>query len=282
MAPLTIATWTLLLLGALSLLATRRGVVGAGLLATGYALALAGRLLDWRAALALLLLIAAARAVAPENGRPGRVAGHLLFVAAAVGLGLHLLPGFHNLRVIGPVRFTPDAVPFTMYLNLDKPLVGFWLLLAWPALRLRRDRWSGLRGLSMGLATAVVCLGLALVLGKVVPAPKWPDSGWIWAINNLLLVCLTEEALFRGYLQEGLSRWLVGRTYGEALAVGVAAALFGLAHFAGGWGYVLVAGVAGVGYGLAYRSGGLQASVMAHFGLNLVHFTLFTYPMLSG
>jgi membrane protease YdiL (CAAX protease family) len=65
---------------------------------------------------------------------------------------------------------------------------------------------------------------------------------------------------------------------GEAIAIGVAAALFGLAHFAGGWGYVLGGGV---GYGVAYRQGGLQASVLAHFGLNLLHFSLFTYPMLS-
>jgi membrane protease YdiL (CAAX protease family) len=280
--PLTIAIRTFILLGAESLLAARSRVVGAGLLAAGYALALAGGLLDWRAAPPLLLLLAAAHLVAPPRARRWRVAGHILFVAVALALGLHLLPGFHNLRVIGPVRFTPDAVPFTMYLNLDKPLVGFWLLLAWPALRLRRDRWSWSRGLSIGLATAVVCLGLALALGKVLPAPKWPDPGWIWAINNLLLVCLTEEALFRGYLQEGVTRWLAGRRYGEAFAIGAAAALFGLAHLAGGWGYVLVAGVAGVGYGLAYRSGGLQASVMAHFGLNLVHFALFTYPMLSG
>jgi membrane protease YdiL (CAAX protease family) len=259
----------------------RRGALGVALLAAGYALALADGLLDWRAALPLLLLLAAGYAVAPQRGRRERIAGHVLFVALALALGFHLLPGFHNSPVIGPARVTPRAVPFTMYLNLDKPLAGFWLLLAWPALRLRRDRWSWLLGLSIGLGAAVVCLGLALVLGKVAFEPKWPDFGWIWALNNLLLVCVTEEALFRGYLQEGLTRWLGGRRYGEALAIGIAAALFGMAHFAGGWGYVLVAGVAGVGYGLAYRHGGLQASVMAHFGLNLLHFSLFTYPMLA-
>ena len=130
----------------------------------------------------------------------------------------------------------------------------------------------------MGAATA---LGLALALGMVAFAPKWPDLGWLWAVNNLLLVCLTEEALFRGYLQEGLSRWLAESRYSEVFAIGVAGVLFGLAHFAGGWGYVLVASLAGVGYGLAYRVGGLQASVVAHFSLNLIHFTLFTYPMLA-
>jgi membrane protease YdiL (CAAX protease family) len=61
----------------------------------------------------------------------------------------------------------------------------------------------------------------------------------------------------------------------------IAAALFGLAHVSGGWQWVVVGSIAGIGYGLAYRHGGLQASVLAHFGLNAMHFFLFTYPMLQ-
>jgi membrane protease YdiL (CAAX protease family) len=278
---LTIAVWTPIFLGALSLLATRRRALSLGLIAAGYLLAFADGLLDWRAGIPLVLLLAAAYAVAPQRPRAWRVAGHVAFVGLAIGLGFHLLPNFDNPQVIGPARFTPDAVPFTMYLNLDKPLAGFWVLLAWPALRLHRGRWSWIRGLVIGLATAVVCLGLALVLGEMAIAPKWPDVGWLWAINNLLLVCLTEEALFRGYLQEGLTRRFADRRGGETFAIAIAAALFGVVHAGGGLGYVLVAALAGVGYGIAYRYGGLQASVMAHFGLNLVHFSLFTYPMLA-
>ena len=279
---LTIALWTVVFLAAALLLAVRSRVLGLGLLGVGYFLAAFNGLLDWRAAVPLVLLVAAAYAVAPERERALRIAGHVVFVSLAVGLGFHLLPGFHNPQVIGPARLTPDAVPFTMYLNLDKPLAGFWLLLAWPALCLRRDGWSWLRGLGIGLVSAMACLGLALALGEVAFAPKWPALGWLWALNNLLLVCLTEEALFRGYLQEELHRRLGDRRHGEVFAISVAAALFGLAHLAGGWGYVLVAGLAGVGYGIAYRYGGLQASVMAHFSLNLMHFTLFTYPMLAS
>ncbi|MEX2375583.1 MAG: type II CAAX endopeptidase family protein [Dehalococcoidia bacterium] len=280
--PITIAIWTLIFLASLSLLWHRQRTLGLSVLGAGYVLALVDGLLDWRAGIPLALLVAAAYAVAPERRRPWRIGGHVVFVVVALGLGFHLLPGFQNLQVIGPVRFTPDAVPFTMYLNLDKPLAGFWLLLVWPALRLHRGRWSWIRGLLIGFATAVVCLGLAITLGEVALAPKWPPLGWLWALNNLLLVCLTEEAVFRGYLQEELSRRLTGRRAGEGFAIGIAAALFGLAHLAGGVGYVIVAGVAGVGYGLAYRHGGLQASAMAHFGLNLVHFSLFTYPMLAS
>lgn len=44
---------------------------------------------------------------------------------------------------------------------------------------------------------------------------------------------------------------------------------------------VYLATLAGIGYGLAYRWGGVAAAVLCHFGLNLVHFTLFSYPMLA-
>ncbi|MGL6500415.1 hypothetical protein ACSZOJ_19370 [Aeromonas dhakensis] len=47
---------------------------------------------------------------------------------------LHLIPGFTNLKVLDQVQAGPASVPFNMYLNLDKPLVFFGLLLAWPAL----------------------------------------------------------------------------------------------------------------------------------------------------
>jgi membrane protease YdiL (CAAX protease family) len=39
--------------------------------------------------------------------------------------------------------------------------------------------------------------------------------------------------------------------------------------------------MAGIGYGIAYRFGGLPAAVITHFGLNLAHFGLFTYPMFN-
>ena len=50
-----------------------------------------------------------------------RLAGHMLFIAVAAALFLHLMPGFHNPLVIPRASLSPDAVPFSMYLNLDKP-----------------------------------------------------------------------------------------------------------------------------------------------------------------
>ncbi|WP_109480922.1 CPBP family intramembrane glutamic endopeptidase [Paraburkholderia sp. C35] len=253
-----------------------------GLLAIAYGGALANGQLGVLAAIPLALLVLAAYAVSPRQKSLMQCIGHVLFISLAVALSMHWMPGFHNPRVIGPVRFSADAAPFTMYLNLDKPLIGFWLLLVLPWIQPSHELRTALKAGVLGvLLTSAACLLVALMIGLVRWEPKLPDVSLLWLLNNLLLVTFTEEALFRGYLQGGLRRLLQRRAYADVLSLCVASILFGLAHAAGGWRWIVVGTVAGFGYGLAYRFGGLRAAVFAHFGLNVTHFFLFTYPMLA-
>lgn len=253
------------------------------LLSLGYALALTYGRLGWLAGIAVVLLLIAGFDVRQREIPFGRYLGHGLFIFLALALAMHWLPGFGNGRVIDSQRFTDDAVPFSMYLNLDKPLIGFWLLLVCPWIVGRRSLRLFLYATALALIlSAMLALGGGLLLGVIGLAPKWPDSAWLWLLNNLLLVSLVEEALFRGYIQGGLSRCFKNLAYGENLALLLASLLFGLAHAGAGWQWVLLAGLAGIGYGLAYRFGGLAAAIATHFGLNLLHFGLFTYPMLAG
>ncbi|KOX99062.1 CPBP family intramembrane glutamic endopeptidase [Pseudomonas nunensis] len=253
------------------------------LLSIGYALALIYGHLGWLAAISVALLLFAGFAVRQQKIQAGRYIGHGLFIVLALALAMHWLPGFYNGRGIDPQRFTDDAVPFSMYLNQDKPLIGFWLLLVCPWIVGRRSLRLSIYATALALTLSVVlALGGALLLGVISWAPKWPDQAWLWVLNNLLLVTLVEEALFRGYIQGGLSRRFKTLPYGENLALLLASLLFGLVHLGAGWQWVLLASLAGVGYGLAYRFGGLGAAIATHFGLNLLHFGLFTYPMLAG
>ncbi|QDQ28961.1 CPBP family intramembrane metalloprotease [Chitinimonas arctica] len=256
--------------------------LGLALLTVGYGAALINGQLGIVATLPIALLALAAYAVSPQRKAYFRYLGHALYLILAIALCLHKLPGFQNVLVIDAQRFTADAQPFTMYLNLDKPLAGFWLLLVLPWIRPVHDLLRALKwGAACLLATASIGFATALLLGVVAWAPKLPSDSGIWLLNNLFLVTLTEEALFRGYIQGGLGRLLERHAHGATLALVIASLLFGLAHAGGGWQMIVLAGIAGLGYGLAFQRGGLLAAWLTHFGFNALHFFLFTYPLLE-
>lgn len=252
------------------------------LLSLGYGLALLHGSLAPSALLGLSLLIIAGACVQNTRPRYVRVIGHAMFILTGLALALSVMPGFNNAIVMDAVRFTPDAAAYTMDLNLDKPLIGFWLLLACPWILVGVGIAHSLKvGVLALVVTSAFCMTTAVLLGITGWAPKWPAQSTIWWVNNLLLVTLTEELFFRAYLQGGLQRWFGSARFATPLAITLTACLFGLSHLGAGWEWVLLAGMAGIGYGVAFRFGGLTAAVISHFGLNLVHFALFTYPMLD-
>ncbi|HCG0992994.1 TPA: CPBP family intramembrane metalloprotease [Pseudomonas aeruginosa] len=200
----------------------------------------------------------------------------LLLVAGAVGLFLHLLPGFANPRVLDKAVVGPQSLPFTMYFNFDKALVPFLLLACLPSLFRDEARAPGRPWYWLLLVAAVPAL-LLLAVGVGLLRPELHAPAWLWQfiLANLFFVSLAEEALFRSYLQQRLGQWL-----GPWPALALASALFGLAHFAGGPLLMLFAGLAGLIYGLAWLwSGRLWVATLFHFGLNLTHLLLFTYPL---
>ncbi|QWP78563.1 CPBP family intramembrane metalloprotease [Lysobacter sp. K5869] len=282
----SVSLWGLLCAAAATLWWPKVRTASVALLALALIAAFAHGVLGAPALVSLALLALAAWLVRPARPRAARIGGHVLFVLTAFALGLHLLPGFNNPQLLADLRLSADSAPMSLYFNFDKPLAGFWLLLCWPLLRLYaagdRPRATSLgAGLAGAAIAALLCLGLGLALNVVAWAPKWPWFGALWALNNLLLVALTEEAMFRGYLQESLQRRWERRRYGAHAAIAVSALAFGLVHAGGGARWVALATLAGLAYGWAYRKGGLAAAVLAHFGLNLLHFTLFTYPQLA-
>ena len=222
---------------------------------------LAGLLLAWRT---------------PGLPQPWRGVALTLVLLWAMALTLHLVPGFDNLKVLDRVQAGPASVPFTLYLNLDKPLIFFGLLLAWPALLGPGGaiRWRPLALLILPLAALLIA---AWQLGALKPEVGLPHWWWLFAFNNLLFTCVAEEALFRGLIQQG-----VASRSKPWLGLLVASLLFGSAHLAGGPLLVLFAALAGACYGLAFQlSGRLSVAILLHFLFNFAHLALFTYPLAS-
>lgn len=216
------------------------------------------------------------------QARPGPPWARLaVWVVASAGLVLHAWPGHEGLVVVEQQVLKADSLPVSLYLNHDKVLVA-WSLLGWlPLFGRSVSPVGGMSSLAvpwLAVAGIVVLMGLAVALGLVAWQPGLVEVAWVFAVANLLNTCIAEELLFRGMLQ----RWLVGRA-GALAAVALSSALFGVAHLAGGGAFVLVATAAGLLYGLVYLwTGRLVWAVLVHWGLNLSHLLLFSYPMLAG
>ena len=57
-----------------------------------------------------------------------RVLSAAMLFILSIGLGMHFLPGFHNLQVLNNVHISSDGIPFNLYLNFDKTIVGVFCL----------------------------------------------------------------------------------------------------------------------------------------------------------
>lgn len=237
--------------------------------------ALCAALLEGRLSLTALTILLIGFGVAYGTPRgSSRCVGYVLVFVWSIALFNHLIPGFNNIKVLDNVTAGPQSAPFTMHLNLDKPMLFFALLLAYPTL-LGKAKTPNYCALAATLIPLFALLPVAKALGALeleLHAPAW---WWLFALNNLLLTCPAEEALFRGFLQQAITQrlgWISG-------VVG-ASIVFGIQHFAGGPLLIVFATLAGIGYGLIYHlTGRLWAAVLVHFLFNFAHLLFFTYPI---
>ncbi|MGH9680893.1 MAG: CPBP family glutamic-type intramembrane protease [Candidatus Acidiferrales bacterium] len=117
-----------------------------------------------------------------------------------------------------------------------------------------------------GLLSAIVIpLGISLHFIQFDPGIAQWKTLPVSAMAIFLLTAWPEELIFRGLLQNCLSRTLSSRTTGWITA----SVLFGLAHITNGgfpnWRYALLAAVAGIFYGSAWRkSGSILPAAVVH------------------
>jgi membrane protease YdiL (CAAX protease family) len=206
-----------------------------------------------------------------------------IFLLLALAMASHLLPGFNNLPIFQDVQFSPDSIPFTMYLNFDQTVVGLFVFLFFLKSRqppnFGKERFL-ITAKAMGLLSLLI-LTAVFAIGYVRTDPKFPHLGWIWVLNNLFFVCLAEEALFRGFIQKNLSEMFPKTKTYFWIPIVLAALLFGLAHYKGGAALIALATVSGLFFGYAYqKTDRIESPILVHFGLNLVHFVFFSYPAL--
>ncbi|MFZ6746398.1 CPBP family intramembrane glutamic endopeptidase [Undibacterium sp. JH2W] len=212
-----------------------------------------------------------------------RIVAGVLALLLALLLAMHKVPGFYNLLLLDKVRFSDDAIPFTLYANFDKGMAGYLMLSLFcsRAGSIGQFLADGKRIALPAMLTIAVLTGLGLVTHFFRFLPKLPESTLLFFAVNLVLTCVAEEAFFRGLIQEAIYRLGSKPAFGY-LAIAVSAVLFGLAHLGGGTQYAALATVAGLGYAIVYhRTRRLEWVILTHAAFNLCHFILFTYPRLA-
>ncbi|MBI3670055.1 MAG: CPBP family intramembrane metalloprotease [Acidobacteria bacterium] len=133
-------------------------------------------------------------------------------------------------------------------------------------------------GLNFALLAAIVIpLGLAIGFLRFEPTFAHLKTLPLTALGIFLFTAWPEEFLFRGLLQNLLSKTFGGATLGPIAA----AVIFGLAHITNNnvfpnWRYVLLATIAGIFYGRAWRrTDSIFASALVHALVNVTWHLLF-------
>ncbi len=169
--------------------------------------------------------------------------------------------------------------------NFAKALCGFLLVyFLWPTRRegefVARARYQFLVALlapALIVALAIPVLGLYL-------QPKAIEQMLLFALGNLLIICVAEEAFLRLLLQQPLRNAIAGITTNrwvqELIPLLLVTGIFVVIHSGIGGAAIWIYALAGFLYGLSYTlSKNICYPIMIHFFVNQIHFSFLTYPL---
>jgi uncharacterized protein len=206
----------------------------------------------------------------------------------AFAMGVHFpRDAFNNEVVVSTLRITPDATPFTQYLNFDKGIAGALLLLF--VVRTAPNFEHFVRSLKfaslVSVATLLLFVPLVLLFDHARFAPKWPEFALTFLFANLFFTVIAEECFFRGVIQEYAHRFIDKRGFDvlwHYAAIAVLSLPFAVVHITTSWVSFALVVLAGCSYGFVYfRTRSIESAVFVHFIVNAFHFFLFTYPQVA-
>ncbi|MBC3871751.1 CPBP family intramembrane glutamic endopeptidase [Undibacterium oligocarboniphilum] len=216
------------------------------------------------------------------NGNQARYRRLSILLTCCIGLALslHKIPFFHNPLIVEKAVLSTSAIPFTLYVNLDKGLAGLFMFATLIGLdQVRTPPPLNVNRISViAVATILAVFGFALLSGMTRFDPHLSSYLWPFVMVNLFITCFTEEVFFRS----GIQRFCHHRFAGNLIPVVITGIFFGLVHLGGGWPLMIAATVAGIGNGFVYATTKrVSLSIILHFLVNILHFTLFIYPAID-
>ncbi len=198
-----------------------------------------------------------------------------------VALLLHLVPGFNNLLVIDQQAISSNAATYSQFINFDKAVVAFGLLVFVINNPPRSSNNNYRQVVTVILAAYVLAIVIGITSGLIAFEAKISQYWVLWGLINLFITCYAEEAFFRGFVQTALGNMMRAHKYKDAMVIVLSGSVFGLAHIPAGGVYSSIACLLGCAYAFAYqKTGNILVPILGHFFFNVIHFIFFTYPYL--
>ncbi|MBZ5622019.1 MAG: CPBP family intramembrane metalloprotease [Acidobacteriia bacterium] len=161
------------------------------------------------------------------------------------------------------------ALAMILRLQYDRP---FWRSLAWLPARIP-FLWAVICGLVCALSVALLgtLLHTPTTTNPMTELMQDHTSAILMAIFGVTIAPLTEELVFRGFLQP-----LLVRSLGAVPGILMAAIPFGLLHYkeyGNSWRHAVLIALAGTAFGwMRHRTGSTQASTIMHASYNALIF----------
>jgi membrane protease YdiL (CAAX protease family) len=171
---------------------------------------------------------------------------------------------------------------YSLYANLGKGLGGYLVI----AYLLKKNTNNTppaeqLKALCASFTSVLALLMVAAVFFGVGWQPKLPSGVLYFAMINLFITVMAEEAFFRLLIQKTLSSFFQDKTLGVFIAAVMATLIFTLSHTTTLGPALYLYCIAGALYSSIYAyTQQFSLAVAVHFGTNLFHFLLLEYPML--
>lgn len=256
-------------------------------LLVGALISVLGGWLPWQNTL-MLLGFSSALAVYQSFALPvvGRCLVWSLVVVLGLAIGLYRPDGFQFPVVFTHFRTWSGAlVDFLLSVNTGKAFAGYvalWFLCVYKV----RPACSGVLSMRTGLVlvagfcaiiltVAISTLGLSL-------EPKGLADIARFALVNLLVTCVSEEVFMRLIFQVAILSTVLllirHRVLANLVALVCVSVLFLVTHSVGEAAHVFL--LAGFLYALIFTlTNRLSLAILLHFSVNVLHFSLFTYPL---
>ncbi len=209
------------------------------------------------------------------------------FAAIVLGLaiGLYRPAGFNYPLVLSVNQLYAGGLPFDLFLNTAKTLTGYCIIIL---LSSNRHNIGYINSRSQQLLLvailSVLVLTTAYTLLDLQIHIKTLQYILTFGVVNLLATCVSEEAFMRWLLQAQIQGFFARRIkhkfWQEFLSLVITTVIFVAIHFAHNPDTIIVFALAGFAYGLVYTlTKSLLAAIAVHFIVNIIHFSLLTYPV---